>query len=182
MLSTISPPATLSAKNRMKIQIPTRFQRTRRLRAARVSCAGLRAPLAKRLAADLPFGPLGPQALDIVKRAFFGHEHVDDDVAEVDEDPSSVGVSFDPRNCVRRCFGRLDDRIGNGARLNFGAARDDDEGVGQNRTPAHVDRDGVFAFLGKDCVADDVAQLADAETSSRSTPNASAAAAVAGAG
>jgi hypothetical protein len=53
-----------------------------------------------------------------------------DDVGEIDEDPSAVVVALGARNVEPVLFRGVDDRVGDRTRLNFRAARDDDERIG----------------------------------------------------
>jgi len=103
---------------------------------------------------------------------------VHDHVTEIDENPRSIGMSFDACDAVSVMAHGLDDRIGDSARLDLRAAADDREGIGQDRAPAYVeDREG-FAFFVECALANDVYQLADVCTSN---PKVRAASSVGGA-
>ena len=98
--TTIRPPATLSAKNTMKIQTPKRFQKfapsARRSRVVRRP-APLHEPCALR---SLARCAVRPQPFQVVERALLGRKDVHDHVAQIDENPGSVGVAFDARDAV----------------------------------------------------------------------------------
>jgi hypothetical protein len=90
---------------------------------------------------------VGPQPFEVVKRALLGCENVDDDRAQIDQDPVPVGVALDVGDAVSAQFYRFDDAVGERARLNFGTSGHQDENVGQDRPRADVDRDKVLALF-----------------------------------
>jgi hypothetical protein len=80
-----------------------------------------------------------------------GRENVRDDIAEIDQDPAAVGVALgtgDRKAVFPHCVGN---RIGDRARLDFRAAGNDDERIGNDGPAIEVqDRDilALFVFGG----------------------------------
>ena len=77
-------------------------------------------------------------------------------VAEIDQDPAAVAIALGARD-VEAVFARgVGDRIGDRARLDFRAAGDDDERVGDDGPAVEVEDGDIFAFFVFGCGADDV--------------------------
>lgn len=72
---------------------------------------------------------------------------MDDDVAEIDEDPVAVGVALDARYFQSVLLDLLADAVRDGSRLNLRASRDDDELVGEDRASGDVDLREIFRFF-----------------------------------
>jgi hypothetical protein len=81
------------------------------------------------------------------------------DAAEIDQDPTTVGISLRPSDTVSGFPRALDDCIRNRASLNVRAAVYDDECVGENRTASQVEDGDVFAFLLLRGASDDVDEI-----------------------
>ena len=58
---------------------------------------------------------------------------MDDHVAEIDEDPSAVGITLGAGDVEAVLAGSLGDAVGDRARLDLRAARRDDERIGNDR-------------------------------------------------
>lgn len=104
----------------------------------------------------LAFLDLAPEALEVIELALLGSKDVDNRVPQVEQDPAAVGVALDPLHRVAFGFGALGNRVGDRARLNLRAAGNDDERVGEDRAPAYVDGDKIFALFLERGVANDV--------------------------
>ena len=79
--------------------------------------------------------------------ALVGREDVDDDRAEVDEDPAAVVVAFRAGDREAGAADRFDDGIGDRPGLDFRAAGDDRERIGDDRAPFEIEKGEVFAFF-----------------------------------
>ncbi len=88
-----------------------------------------------------------------------GREDVDDDVAQIDEDPAAVAVALGARDRAAVGAYGLGDRVGDGAGLDVGAARRDDERVGDDRAALEGKDDDVFGFAVFGGGADDIDQV-----------------------
>lgn len=102
-----------------------------------------------------------PEPFDIVELALVGRKDVNDDVAEIDQNPGTVVVTLDSRGFETVLLRSLDDTVGDGARLNLRTAGEDGERVGEDRTVSYVDLDEIFGFLFFGGVAYDVDQISD---------------------
>jgi hypothetical protein len=76
-----------------------------------------------------------------------GRKNVHDHVAKVEQNPRAVGISLDAPDRQALSFTALDDRIGDGACLNFRTTGDQGKGVGKNRASGDVDGDKILALL-----------------------------------
>ena len=85
-----------------------------------------------------------------------------DNVAEVDQNPATIGVPFDAGNFVAPIPYRFDDGVGDCARLNFRPAADDCKLIGQDRAAADIENGERLALFVERALAHDVDQLADA--------------------
>lgn len=72
---------------------------------------------------------------------------MDDDGAEIDQNPAAVIIAFGPGDGEAGAANRLDDRIGDGPGLNLGPPGDDDEGVGNDRAAFEIEERELFAFF-----------------------------------
>src|SRR6185312_4224360 len=76
-----------------------------------------------------------PEPLEVVESPVFGCEDVDDDAAEIDQDPAAVRVSLSPCDREAGVLRLLDDGVRDRARLDLRATRGDDEMIGDDRPP-----------------------------------------------
>jgi hypothetical protein len=81
---------------------------------------------------------------------------VGDDIAEVDQNPAAVGVALGTGDRKAILPHRIRDRIGDRAGLNFRAAGDDDERIGNDGPALEVQDGDILAFLVFGGGADDV--------------------------
>ena len=92
-----------------------------------------------------------PEALEVVEGALLGGEDVRHDGSGIDQDPAAVGVAFGTRDREAGRAGLRDDCVRDRARLDFRAAGDDDERIGNDGPAIEVqDRDilALFVFGG----------------------------------
>jgi hypothetical protein len=153
---TIATPTTLATKIARKIHTAARTRLRRRVRLLRVAYRGNSSLLRAR--ARRPRGS-APQPLQVIERAILRGENVRYDAAEIDQDPTAVGIALRPSDTVSGFPGALDDRIRNRASLNVRAAVHDDECVGENRTASQIEDGDVFAFLFLRGASDDVDEI-----------------------
>ena len=78
------------------------------------------------------------------------------DIAEIDQDPAAVGVSLRTGDLEAVLADRVGDRIGNRAGLDFRAAGNDDERIGNDGPAIEVQDGDILAFLVFGGGADDV--------------------------
>jgi hypothetical protein len=104
----------------------------------------------------LPLLDLAPEALEVVELTLLGREHVDDRVAQVEQNPAAVRMALHPSHRVTLGLRPFDDRVGNRSCLNPRAAGHDRERVREDRASAHIDSDEIFALFLERSVANDV--------------------------
>src|SRR5438128_1604216 len=90
---------------------------------------------------------LGPVLLELVEVALERREDVDDDRAEVDEDPVGGRLAFATDRPDAPLAEGLEDPVGDGTQLALGTAGADDEVVGDGREPGKVEEDDVGGLL-----------------------------------
>ena len=76
-----------------------------------------------------------------------GGEHVNDDRAEIDEDPAAVAIPLGARDRESIRARGLGNRVGDRARLDFRAPRHNDERIGYDRAALEIDDRDVLAFF-----------------------------------
>jgi hypothetical protein len=72
---------------------------------------------------------------------------VDDDVPQIDQDPPAVVIPFGSSDRETVVAGGLRDRVGDRASLDFRAASDDHERVGDDGAALEIEDREIFALL-----------------------------------
>ena len=66
-------------------------------------------------------GCIKPEPVEIVQSAAFGVKDMDDDIAVVDKHPSASGESFDAQGALALFAQSIDNAMGDGVDMSFGA-------------------------------------------------------------
>jgi|GEM_PF-5927898 len=88
-----------------------------------------------------------PDFFDIVEAADFGTEDVNDDIANINQHPVTGRKPLDARLAMAGFLQRPQDVIGQSPHMAVGAARSNDQGVGDRAFAAQVDTDDVLRLI-----------------------------------
>src|SRR5204863_8884403 len=116
------------------------------------------------LSARLPAARACPHFFEIVEGAHLRPEHVDDDVAGVDQHPVGLGLALDADIRDAGLFQALHHAVGAGADVAVRPAAGDDHGVGARSLAGEIDGDGVLGLHVVEAVEDQANCLLGAGT------------------